>query len=353
MQLNKEGVPGPSGKGWGSSTINGNWRRGTGILNNELYIGRLVWNRLRYIKDPDTGKRVSRLNPEEEWIIKEVPELRIIDQETWDAVKFRQKSIRDRNGPLQKTNRSRYLLSHLVKCGACGGGCGMISKTHVGCSTARNKGTCANRLSIKREKLEGAVFGALQHHLMDDRLCGEFCEEYVRRMNKLRMEHNASLHAYQREFERIDRDLEKLVDAICEGVPALKVKDKIIALENRKAELQELLDTSEQAPPLFHPEMAGRYRREVRRLIDALNTEGHRTEAADLVRDLIDKIVLTPDTLGKELTVDLIGDLAGVLTLATMGERSLVEKDLSWISHEDQQVVLVAGAGFEPATFRL
>ena len=58
--------------------------RGTGILNNELYIGRLVWNRLRYIKDPETGKRVSRLNPEAEWIVKDVPELRIIDQALWE-----------------------------------------------------------------------------------------------------------------------------------------------------------------------------------------------------------------------------------------------------------------------------
>ena len=37
--------------------------RGTGILNTELYVGRLAWNRLRYVKNPDTGKRVSRLNP--------------------------------------------------------------------------------------------------------------------------------------------------------------------------------------------------------------------------------------------------------------------------------------------------
>jgi site-specific DNA recombinase len=35
--LNSEGIPGPSGKPWGASTIHGNWRRGTGILNNELY----------------------------------------------------------------------------------------------------------------------------------------------------------------------------------------------------------------------------------------------------------------------------------------------------------------------------
>ena len=39
----------------------GGAKRGTGILNNELYIGRLVWNRLRYVKNPDSGKRVADL----------------------------------------------------------------------------------------------------------------------------------------------------------------------------------------------------------------------------------------------------------------------------------------------------
>ena len=62
-RLNAERCPGPGGASWNPSTIHGNPARGTGILNNELYIGRLVWNRLRYVKDPDTGKRVSRPNP--------------------------------------------------------------------------------------------------------------------------------------------------------------------------------------------------------------------------------------------------------------------------------------------------
>jgi Recombinase len=35
--LNKKKIPGPTDKAWGPSTINGNWRRGTGILNNELF----------------------------------------------------------------------------------------------------------------------------------------------------------------------------------------------------------------------------------------------------------------------------------------------------------------------------
>src|SRR6056297_2965035 len=78
-KLNGEGIPGPSGKPWRDTAIRGHRIRGTGLLNNELYIGRRIWNRLRYIKDPDTGRRVSRPNPQEEWIITDVPEMRIVD----------------------------------------------------------------------------------------------------------------------------------------------------------------------------------------------------------------------------------------------------------------------------------
>lgn len=65
MELNREGITPPrrGKRGWSFSTISGNWKRGTGILNNELYIGRMVWNRLHYVKDPETGKRQSRPNP--------------------------------------------------------------------------------------------------------------------------------------------------------------------------------------------------------------------------------------------------------------------------------------------------
>src|SRR3546814_15848331 len=67
-------ISGPLGRAWGDTSIRGHVCRGTGILNNELYAGVLVWNRLRYIKNPATGKRVSRVNPESEWIRTEVPE---------------------------------------------------------------------------------------------------------------------------------------------------------------------------------------------------------------------------------------------------------------------------------------
>jgi len=93
LGLNREGAPGPFGKAWGDTTIRGHVSRGNGILNNELYIGRLVWNRQRFIKDPSTGKRVSRRNREAEWIRSEVPELRIVDDALWQAAKARQTEL--------------------------------------------------------------------------------------------------------------------------------------------------------------------------------------------------------------------------------------------------------------------
>ena len=91
--LNAEGVRGPQGALWSPSTIHGNPKRGTGILHNELYVGRMVWNRQRFLRDPETGKRVARPNPRSEWITKVVPELRIIDDELWQGVQARYATV--------------------------------------------------------------------------------------------------------------------------------------------------------------------------------------------------------------------------------------------------------------------
>jgi site-specific DNA recombinase len=180
-QLNKEGVRSPSGKGWGPSTINGNRERGTGILNNELYIGQWVWNRLRFIKDPQSGKRISRLNPPSEWIVSDVPELRIIDQALWDQVKARQAGLQGTRGGgaspgYWDRRRPRYLFTGLMRCGVCGGGVVTWNRVRIGCATARNKGTCSNKTTMRRDDLEAAVLEGLQHRLMDPDLMAVFCE---------------------------------------------------------------------------------------------------------------------------------------------------------------------------------
>lgn len=327
--LNREGVSGPQGGEWGPSTIYGNRERGTGILNNELYIGKLVWNRLRYIKDPDTGKRVSKPNPPEAIVVKDVPELQIIDNELWEATKRLQGEINRKDTPLWKKNRPKNLFSHLIKCGCCGGGVSMVSTKKLGCSTVRNKGTCSNMLTIERETLEQMVLASLSEHLMDEQLCAAFCKEYTRRMNELRMEHNASLSGYRAELAKLERERQQIIQSILDGVPGAVLKDRATALQNRKEHLETLLANVKEEPVLFHPNMANRYHQEIRQLLGVLNSNESRSEATQILRSLIDRIVVTPTETGERLTVDLIGDLAGILAVATKRDRRSVNDDLS------------------------
>ncbi|WP_258769972.1 recombinase family protein [Bradyrhizobium arachidis] len=59
--------------------MNGNLERRAGILQNELYAGRLDWNKVGMVKDPDSGKRLSRPNPNSEWQVAGVPHLAIVN----------------------------------------------------------------------------------------------------------------------------------------------------------------------------------------------------------------------------------------------------------------------------------
>jgi site-specific DNA recombinase len=355
-QLNKEAVAGPSGTDWGPSTIHGNPDRGTGILNNELYVGKLVWNRLRYIKDPETGKRVSRPNAESEWITQDVPDLRIIADGLWQAVKARQKSLRStRTGDSTKTSgywdrrRPHYLFSGLMRCGCCGGGFVVLNAERIGCANARNKGTCDNRHTIRRDALETTVFEGLQCHLMDPTLCDLFCQEYTRHMNRLRGESNAQRQVDRTALVKIDRELDRLVQALMDGVPASRVKDKMTDLENRKAETEARIKDATDNPVLLHPNMANYYRDQIAALREALADEHARVQATEIIRKLVDKIVVTPlpDEEGRTMSIDLHGHLAGILSLATKAKRPLSESGL-----EMGYMKLVAGTGFESVTFR-
>ena len=72
-----------------------------------------------------------------------------------------------------------------MRCGVCGGGFAKISADHFGCSTARNKGTCTNLLTIRRDVLEATVLDALRHRLMDPELFEVFVAEFTAEWNRL------------------------------------------------------------------------------------------------------------------------------------------------------------------------
>jgi hypothetical protein len=137
------------------------------------------------------------------------------------------------------------------------------------------------------------------------------------------------------EVVTVEREIRKLVQAIKNGVSALSIKDELLSLESRKAELQSRLNAPEM-PELLHPRMADVYREKVGSLCSALENEENRTGAVEAIRALIETILLEPE--GEELKITLKGHLAGMLSAAKDSKRSPDAGDLL------VQIKLVAGA---------
>jgi len=348
--LNRDGIQGPAGRAWGPSTINGNAARGTGILNNELYIGRLVWNRLRYLKEPSTGKRRSRPNPASDLIIKEVPHLRIVPQDLWDAVKARQRHMARETRPDRKQDfwahqRPRYLLSGLMKCGCCGASFTKSGHNRFACAGARDRGTCTNRLTVRGAEIEAAILDGLKMRLMHPDLFEEFAREFVAEVNRQRRSKAGEADSLRRNIDRAGRQIARLVDAIANGADARALNTKLRELEAEQARLEAELNSQEKPQPLLHPNLAKVYRERVERLADALRDPDDGREAFELVRSLIEEVRLIPND--DTLAIELKGDLAGILAVSDCA------KVPSGSEAKALQIKMVAGAGFEPATFRL
>ncbi|HTZ86870.1 MAG TPA: recombinase family protein, partial [Solirubrobacteraceae bacterium] len=325
-QLNADGVKGPHGKAWGPSTIYGNWRRGTGILNNELYIGRLIWNRQRYVRDPTSRKRVARLNPPDAWVIQEVPELRIIDDALWAEAKRRQQAMRDvitaaeHGVRAERARRPTYLLSGLLRCGECGGGFSKVSEHHYGCSAARNRGTCTNLLTIRRDLLEASVLNGLKSELMKPERVKEFVADYHQELNRLNAGREQDHLGKRQELQRVERQMRAIIDAIKDGLRTAAMKDELVALEAKKSELVTELEHAPAAPaPRLDPKLADVYREQVARLEEELDRDDVRATSAQALRALIDTIRLVPEQ--GQLEIELDGDLAAILELASKHPR--------------------------------
>ena len=128
-RLNREGVISPRGKGWAMSSIRV-------IIMNPVYIGRVVWNRRqmgkfhsiadrREVERDGCGKRSLKWNDPSDWLVYENAHEPLVDSENYERAQRIQKergNHRKATGFLTgKAKTSPYLLSGLIKCGACGG----------------------------------------------------------------------------------------------------------------------------------------------------------------------------------------------------------------------------------------
>ncbi len=157
----------------------------------------------------------------------------------------------------------------------------------------------------------------------------------------------------ERRLIKVCKNIDSIITAITEGMFHPSMKAKMDVLEAEKASLEtQLRDIPVEDPITLHPGLADIYARKVANLAEALNAEDTRSEAADILRVLIDKLILTPDTDAPNgHKIELFGELGAILSLCNNGMGANAKTRS--VSAGYGQVTMVAGAGFEPAAFRL
>ena len=164
------------------------------------------------------------------------------------------------------------------------------------------------------------------------------------------MDGNAEGLAQKSELEKVGRRIRKIVEVITDDdAPIKALKDELRALEIRQAQLEAATSEANSPKPLLHPNLAEVYRRKVAELQAAIQDPGVRDQALELIRSLIDQVVLRPAE--GRLDIEIKGELAGILELCD-GARKAKPGSVSGAGLAEQ-LKMVAGRGFEPLTFRL
>lgn len=347
--LNTDGILSPRGSQWNASTINGNRQRRNGILNNELYCGWITYNRQSFLKDPGTGRRQARLNAEHLWVRQAVPHLRIVDDITWEAAQALKARFASKQGNKRQTRKR--LLTGLVRCGACGGTMTVVNRERYYCSAKRERGTCSSSVGIKAVDLETRVLEGLKSILTGkEDLVQVFVEEFKRETSRLQKDRSGHERQHQRDLTKVNAAIKRCLAFITggDGDPGL-VRDELQNLEVKKRDLEHQLASLDDAMTItLHPNLADLYTRKVGELRTLLDDEQTRPQAMEVIRSMIDRIeVHAGDRRGRPEVI-LVGALAPILTYLQPTNNNAAPK-----GDGAGRVLLVAGAGFEPATFRL
>ncbi len=266
--LNRQGVAPPRGTRWNASTINGNAQRGAGLIFNELYIGRIVWNKVRMMKNPDTGKRISRPNPREEWQMIAAPQLRIVDDETWKRAQDL-KSERARLTTHLK-RRPAHLLSGLLRCGCCGSGMSVhdrdkTGKTRIRCSAVRESGTCSNHRIFYLPEVEKAVIEGMAEALKDPRLIETYVRTYNEERKRLAATANATRTRIGKKRDRLESERQRAIDMAIKGVIGEEdARTRIADLKTQVLQAEVELASLDDVPQIIalHPATLARYHRD-------------------------------------------------------------------------------------------
>jgi site-specific DNA recombinase len=324
--LNAEGVvsPQPPRKGkiraWCPSAIRE-------MLLNEKYRGVVVWNRTKTVRNRESGKTEQRPRPESEWVRVEVPELRIVSDELWQAAREQNNRVREKHGPkrlggMNRTVASRqYLFSGLLECGLCNANMVIIGgqppNARYGCPNHRYRGVCKNSVKIPQRKLEQQLLAALSANLLDPRLEEERVQSFRDQLKltlaeETRRTREAASQDSQlkEELAGLKKEQENLVDGIAKHGFSHALSARLATVESRIAQIQRLRDAGvEPKVPEFTTE-------EIREFVQRKSQEfanilaGDAAIAREQLRKRITKLVLTPKETQDGSVFEVTGDVS-------------------------------------------
>ncbi len=326
-ELNQRKVPSPGASyrrrnpcarygTWSASVLHGELNRATGILANPIYIGKLIWNRRKWVRNPETKRKAPELRPESEWIVTEHPELRIIPQDLWDRVQ--QRRTMKRKWTATRPRSPKYLLSSLLKCGVCESNFVMQSYYQYGCAGHKDRGpsVCNNGLRVSRTLAEEKILAELQRDLFSHEGLDLFIKETTRLMTERRRERKPD----PARLAVVEAEITNITNAIKAGILTPTTKAELEKAEAERARLQRMMEETPDGVITMLPRAKERYHAVIRG-IGELSAK-HLPQAREQVRALVGEIWLKPTPEG-HLEATLTGRYEGLVKLLNRGKLEL------------------------------
>lgn len=275
------------------------------------------------VKDPDTGRRVSRLNPESEWIRAAVPALAIIDRSTWEAVQAR--TAGRQRGVMQDGRRPRYLLSGLLRCASCGSGMAAhgadkTGRRRVHCSRFAESGSCSHRRIYYTDAIEAAVLTMLKDELRQPTVIAAYVEAYQAERRRLAADAGRERGRMETRLADIRRTLGRMVDQIVEGGATVRaLQARMVDLEAEADTLSERLATAGKPADVItlHPVALQRFQGQVEQLASILSSQRDAAvqpgSSGEAVRALLDAVIVHPVPPQHPLDIEIRGKLAALI----------------------------------------
>lgn len=235
--LNDLDITSPSGRKWSHSTLlSGNLFYG--VLDNPHYIGKIYWNRTRWIKDPSTGKRKPKLNPENEWVKYENQELQIIDKEVFNSVqnmlKEKRTSKREYKAP------RKYLFSGLLQCAECGNNYVKHTKDSYICRGHKRYGlsVCTNNKRISNRILEDVLLEEIKERLLNKESISILKRTVSQLLKEQSKEQPRETEKLSQRLNSIKKEIDNIIDFIAKGKAFDSLHNKLDELEEEKLNIE-------------------------------------------------------------------------------------------------------------------